>query len=327
MEKVVIFILGYRARKFLEAGSMSSIMVAAKRIGGAEVRAVYLDNYSRDGSVELVLERYPDVDLLVSPRNYMYCKGTNTGIQYAYHRYKPDYFILVDADNYCEPDAYDELLRFALEHKEAGLIQPLVRNSVDKNVLYSCGHRYIDDVFCRPLREIPDDRARLLDLPSCSISSTLVKTEVFARCGLLDPIFEIYYESSDLSFRARNAGFKCACHDRAVTYNDGAKVSDIDNYHEGYYRNRNGLIFWKKHEEFKYQKLLEIQLKEYEKLTSELARHEFGLGMIAESTRKGIEDGMRIAAEYDTIAEPPVSLDAFDKTTAVLLQSGILLNR
>lgn len=322
MKKIVIFILGYRAAPFLKAGSLASIITAARNIKDAETRLVFLDNYSRDGSVEHILENHPEVDLLVSPRNHMYCKGTNVGIQYSYKRYKPDYYILVDADNHCEPDAYDELVRFAGSHAQVGLVQPLVKNSLDKSILYSCGHRYVDDIFCRPLREIPNDLDHLHDLPSCSISSTLVKAEVFEQCGLLDPIFEIYYESSDLSFRARNAGFKCACHVGAVTYNDGAKVSDIGNYHEGYYRNRNGLIFWKKHNEDFYQRLVQAQLPVYEALDEKARQSEYGLGMIDESTRKGIEDGIAAASRLDPIGQENVSLDSYDKADAILLQTG-----
>lgn len=322
MKKIVVFILNYRAISFLKDGSLNSTILAAKNIKDAKVNLVFLDNYSMDGSVEYVLKNNPEVDVLVSPRNYMYCRGINVGLQYIYKRYKPDYYILVDADNYCEPNTYDELVKFAILNKRAGLVQPLVKNSLDKNILYSCGHHYIDDIFCRPLREIPSDKKQLIDLPSCSISSTLVKAEVFEKCGLLDPIFELYYESSDLSFRSRKAGFSCACHMSAVSYNDGAKVSEVNNFHEGYYRNRNGLIFWKKHDENVYQKLLQIQLSVYDKLNDKLNKTEYGLGIIDESTRRGIEEGIRITSNLGVFEERVVRLDEYNKTDAVLLQSG-----
>src|SRR5581483_11248503 len=100
-----------------------------------------------------------------------------------------------------------------------------LRDAADPATLYSCGHRFTDDHWCLPRKELPESPDELLDLPGCSISSTLVRRAVLERCGLLDPIFEIYYESADLCFRARAAGFRIACCADAVTYNEARRAT------------------------------------------------------------------------------------------------------
>lgn len=321
MKNVVVFILGYRSMPFLKAGVLDSIRVAANNIEGANVRLVFLDNYSRDGSIRYIMDRYPDVDLLLATKNHMYCKGTNIGMQYGFKRYEPDYFILVDADNPCEPTAYDELVKFADSNTDCAMVQPLVKSYSDKSLLYSCGHIYVDGIFCRPIKTIPEDLAVLQDLPSCSISSTLVRTSALVKSGLLDPIFDMYYESSDLSFRLRDMGYKCACAPKAIAYNEGTIVSNVDNYHESYFRHRNSLIFWKKHDEESFNKLLSIHKETYDRLNEEFKNSEYCLDIIKESTRKGIEDGIKIASNLDRNSFRAVSIKEYEKSDAILLQS------
>lgn len=322
MKKVAILILGYRALPFLKSKLIESIHLAASRIEDAEVNIVYLDNYSRDGSVEYLLRNHPDIDVLSATYNYMYCKGTNVGIKYCHDRYHPDYFILVDGDNLCEPDAYNELVKFANAHASVGLVQPLVKSFVQKDVLYSCGHVYADDVFCRPLKNIPSDESALHNLPSCSISSTLIKSEVFSRCGLIDEIFVMYYESSDLSFRARQEGFSCACATKAITFNEGTVASEFDDFHRVYYRHRNGLIFWKKHDEIKFKKIKDIQVCRLNVLNEILDKKRYADNMLEESERKGIEDGLRIAESTDFATRNYESMEVFEKTDAILCQTS-----
>lgn len=317
--KVVVFVLGYRAIDFLKNGSLDSIILASQKIDGSKVNIVYLDNYSRDGSVQYLMRKYKNIDLLLSPKNYLYCKGVNIGIQYAYQKYRPDYFILVDADNPCEPNAYRELVNFANKNTSIGIIQPQIKSLENSKILYSCGHFYERGIFCKPLRTVPSNKKYLLNLPSCSISSTLFRTRVFEICGLLDPIFEIYYESSDISFRARKAGFKCACCLKAISYNKRTNI-DYDNFHKCFYRNRNGLIFWRKHDKNNYNKLLNIQLKKYDSLNKKLNKQKYITNIINESTRSGVEEGLKITQKEGFSESRLVNIKDFNKTDFILLQ-------
>ncbi|NTW27138.1 MAG: glycosyltransferase family 2 protein [Candidatus Moranbacteria bacterium] len=321
-KKIVVLVLGFRALSFIKKGYLASIIKAADKIKNAKVDIVYLDNYSRDGSVPYIMKNYKNIDLLSATENYFYCKGVNVGLQFSYQKYRPDYFMLVDADNPCEESAYGKLIDFANKNAKVGIVQPLVKGLSDSNRVYSCGHVYENGISCRPLREIPKNKKILLNLQSCSISSTLVKTKVFEKCGLLDPIFKIYYESSDLSFRARKAGFLCACHVEAVCFNEGAKVSKTDNFHEGYFRNRNNLIFWKKHDNEKYEILKKIYQERHKQLNVKLANLKYVTDMEEESERRGIEDGIKITKKMVAGIKNEERIDKFDKTDAIVIQEA-----
>ncbi len=316
----VVLILGYRAKSDLIAGVMKSICAAAARLP-PPYRVVYLDNYSRDGSVQWLADHHPDIDVLLAPYNLMYCKGVNTLVQYAAYRYSPAFYLLVDADNPAAPEAYRHLVDYMESHPRCGIAQPLVRSPSDPNRIYSCGHVYSETHWCRARTELPADPALLDDLPSCSISSTVIRASLFERCGLLDPIFESYYESSDLGFRARAQGFTCACVPKALAYNEGTEAMTADSIHHRYYFNRNRLIFWRLHNERVFFIVAREAVNGLTKLSERLAESEFGLDPVSEGTRRGLAAGLHVAMWADLLPRPQVALHGFDKSNAVLLQT------
>jgi hypothetical protein len=147
---------------------------------------------------------------------------------------------------------------------DVGLVQPLVLSKLNPSNVYSCGHKFNESLFCIPIRTQSDDMQALNNLESCSICSSMLRVEALRKIGLLNNYFKIYYKSSDLSFRMRYGGYKCACYKKAIAYNEGTKVSCGHNYHEVYYRMRNNIIFWNIHDKKKYKlihKLYKEQLK------------------------------------------------------------------
>jgi GT2 family glycosyltransferase len=316
-----VLVLSFRARNLLESGFLASVRAAAAAING-EVHIVYLDNYSRDGSVQWLTEHAPDVDVLLSPTNSLYCAGVNTLVQYAARRYQPKYYLLADADNIAEPDCYRQLVDFLADSPQHGIAQPLVRGLTDTTTIYSCGHRFTPDHWCLPNTELPADRAALLDLPSCSISSTAIRASVFERCGLLNPVYEIYYESADISARARVVGFRLACVAEAIAYNDGTEAVGIDSMHHRYYFNRNRLIYWRLHDREIFDEVAADSRSRLAMLDARLAASDYGLDAAAESIRRGLAVGLALTADADALSHPVPRLYDYDKTAAVLVQTG-----
>jgi GT2 family glycosyltransferase len=283
-------VLGYRSKPFIDRGYFESIKKATNLLNDAKL--VFLDNYSRDGAITYLIDRYYDIDILLSPRNYMYCRAVNYGLQYIYHRYNPNYYILVDSDNPCDINAYCQLVNYIKKHPSAGMVQPVVRKLQNPSLIYSCGHYIDEDYNCRTIKELPDDLSELDDLKSCSISSTLIKKDLFLKCGLLDTRYELYWESMDLAYRARKEGFKCACCPTAFTFNEGGYLAEVDSFHERYYRIRNKIIFYWKNDKDIFNLVMPSLNKMLEQLEDKNRKSEFGLSVSEEATRQGILDGL-----------------------------------
>lgn len=315
----VVFVLGHRAYDCMRDGTFRTLAKAAQGIGAP---IVYLDNYSRDGSIDYILEYHPECDVLMTPSNLLYCDGINAGLQYIFRRYNPDYYILSDADNRVESDCFEHLLQRAAVDLRAGIIQPLVCSLGTPGKLYSCGHRYDDNHQCWPMHALPSDLSVLDDLPSCSILSTLFRREVFAQCGLLEPIFRIYYESSDISFRAREAGWRCVCERKAIAYHEGNPGLDRNSFHLRYYINRNWLIFWRFHDVERYETVAHFQSGRLRDLQARFEESEFGLNAFEEPIRSGILDGLRTARGLSPAVRNVPALETYRKESSVLLATG-----
>ncbi len=325
---VVIHVLGYRAFRYLEQGSLNQMIEAAKRISNCSVYLVFQDNYSQDGSIQVAMNT-KNIDVLLSTENLMYTGGINSGLQYIEYRYHPDYVILADADNFCEKETYQKLMLFMEQNPKVGMTQPLVVSKKDHSHIYSCGHSYVDGIFCRRIRTLPDKPIDLLDLKSCSICSSIIRMDILRRIGLLNECFKIYYESSDLSFRIRKAGYLCACNQEAIAYNEGTAVSTTANYHEAYYRRRNGLLFWYMHDKYAFLKMKEICLKELELLMKDYNDNEFCTDCIKESTRKGIIDGLALCEKHspDELRSMTPWLNNYNKSRVIVLCQGDEIHR
>jgi GT2 family glycosyltransferase len=319
--KLVVFVLSYRSAGHIRGGSLDRIVEAANEVPGSRVPVVVLDNYGCDGSLNLILERHRDLDVLMAPRNLFYCDGVNAGLRYIFKRYNPDFYILCDADNYVEPGTFSKLADRAMRDTDAGIVQPLVKGR-STEALYSCGHFYNELFQCRPMSQLPPEPDILTRLPSCSILTTLFRKEVFINCGILDPIFKIYYESSDIGFRARQQGWRCVCETQAVAYHDGSDALGPEKFHMRYFINRNWLIFWSMHDREKYERVSSWQQRTLEDLERRFAADDYGLGEQEEAIRAGIRDGLLAAETSSTSSRTVEHIGAYDKSQCILIRGA-----
>ncbi len=89
----------------------------------ARYETIVVDNGSTDGTVELVRERFPDVQLVEQP-NLGLAAGWNRGIESASGRF----ILLLNADAWIAGDAVEALLTHAEDHVEAAIVAPKLLN-------------------------------------------------------------------------------------------------------------------------------------------------------------------------------------------------------
>jgi GT2 family glycosyltransferase len=83
--------------------------------GGMTVRVV--DNASGDGTSEMVRHEFPDVSLIVAPRNLGFAAASNVAIQTG----NAPYVLCLNPDTQVTPGALDRLLGLMDEHPEVGI--------------------------------------------------------------------------------------------------------------------------------------------------------------------------------------------------------------
>jgi len=94
---------------------------------------IVVDNHSRDGSVELVREFFPQVKIIASPENLGHHRGNNLGIKNSSGKY----VLILNTDIAILDDGLDRLYQFMESHPQVALAGPRLRNP-DGSIQLSC---------------------------------------------------------------------------------------------------------------------------------------------------------------------------------------------
>ncbi len=229
------------------------------------VTIVVVDNGSKDGSVDFIKTKFPEVTLLELPENTGFTGGVNTGIKYALkHDY--EFIVLFNNDALASKDWVKNLVQAAQNDESAGIVTGKFM-LMDKKHLDSTGD--ILSIWGLPF---PRGRNELdtgqFDLPEyvfgATGGATLYRTKMLRKIGIFDDNFFAYFEDVDMSFRAQLAGWKVLYTPDAVAYHHLSQTSSrhgsfaryhsIKNFILLYNKNMPGWLFWK------YKPLFFIQL-------------------------------------------------------------------
>jgi N-acetylglucosaminyl-diphospho-decaprenol L-rhamnosyltransferase len=187
-------------------------------VRGNEV--IVVDHGSTDGTVALVLERFPEVRLIEQENRGM-GGGNNAGMRAAHGRYA----LLLNSDAWVVDDAIERLAAYADAHPEVAVVGPRLVNpdaSLQPSVrgfptLWRLATEYF---FLRKLA--PHTRAfnafygggfeydRAAEVESLYGAALLVRREAADAVGLFDESFFMFSEETDWLYRFRQAGWRIA---------------------------------------------------------------------------------------------------------------------
>lgn len=205
-----IVIVSYNVRDLLKA-CLNSI----SRGGVAEPEVWVVDNASTDGSVEMIRQCFPTVNLILNHENAGFPKANNQAIL----RCSGSFVLLLNPDTVVKADAFNILIKYLERHPETGLVGPKLLNA-------DGSHQYSVMPFLRPMEIILETfflhgwyrrsrDHRVLDnrtprpVDALSGAAILVRREVFDRIGLLDEKL-FWTEDMEFCFRAHQAGIGVA---------------------------------------------------------------------------------------------------------------------
>ena len=182
---------------------------------GLRVQTLIVDNASKDDSVAVIRERFPDCELIVNPVNVGFGRANNQALPRCAGRY----VLLLNTDAFVSPDTLSRTLAAMEADPACGVLGVLLTDS-DGSVQPSC--RYFPTpwnsflVHTGLARWFP--RARLIDDPRWDPSRPahcdwvpgcyyLIRREVLAQVGLFDPRYFLYMEEVDHCRAVRDAGW------------------------------------------------------------------------------------------------------------------------
>jgi hypothetical protein len=194
------------------------------------LETVVVDHGSRDGTLELVRERFPEARL-IEQENRGLAAGWNAGIAATGGRY----VLLLNADAWLLDDAVERLVAFADDHPEAAVVGPRLLNpdgSLQRSVrgfptLWRLATEYL---FLRKLAPRSEalnafyaggfDHDAVREAEFVMGACLLVRRDAIEEVGPADEAFFLFSEETDWCYRFVRAGWK-------VLFYPGAEVAHV----------------------------------------------------------------------------------------------------
>lgn len=214
--KLSVIIVNYNVRFFLEQ-CLFSVRNASKDIT-SEIFVV--DNNSVDGSVKMVKEKFPEVQIIENKENLGFSKANNQVIRIA----KGEYLLLLNPDTVVEDETFSKMIRFMDTHDDAGGLGVKMMDGKGKFLPESKRGLPTPEVafykvfgFARlfPRSKIFGryhlgflDKNKVSEVDILAGACMLLRRKTIDITGLLDEAFFMYGEDIDLSYRIMKAGYK-----------------------------------------------------------------------------------------------------------------------
>lgn len=189
--------------------------------------------------------------LIKNKENYGFAEGNNIGIRFSLNNLDPEYILLLNNDTVVGKNFLDELVKTGENNKEIGILGPKIYFYDKPNIIWSAGCK----ISWKLSRGIQIGTSELdqgqfntqRKVEYVSGSAFLIKTEVIQKIGLMDRKYFLYFEESDWTLRANQAGYGSLYVPTAQIWHkisqSGGGMSKTTGL---YYITRNRWIFMKK---------------------------------------------------------------------------------
>lgn len=213
-----IIIPNYNGMKYIENCLAS--------LANEPAEVIVADNDSKDGSRELVQEKFPTVRLLALDQNYGFCTAVNRGIAES-KRYKTTYVILLNNDTIVEPGFVRALERALDRDRKAFSAAARMVNLYHPERIDDAGDYYcaLGWAFAagKDKPAAAYDKARQI-FSACG-GACIYRRSILEQIGMLDENHFAYLEDVDIGYRARIYGYRNLYVPEAVVRHAGSGVS------------------------------------------------------------------------------------------------------
>lgn len=197
--------------------ALLSVRQAAR---GLDVEIFVVDNDSKDDSVEMVRQKFPEVCLIANRHNPGFSIANNQAIRQASGKY----ILLLNPDTVVEEDTFKKCLAFMEAHPDAGGLGVKMIDGAGKFLPESkrgfpspwvafCKSAGLSRLFPKSkifnryhLGFLDENETQEVDVLAGAFM--LLRKSALDKAGLLDEAFFMYGEDIDLSYRLVKAGFK-----------------------------------------------------------------------------------------------------------------------
>lgn len=198
---VILVVINYNEKEWLV-----NCLPSLKETDYPNFKIILIDNASKDGSAQFIKDNFNDIELIRNRRNVGLTRAVNLGINIAIDR-GAKYVVIFNPDIKVVPDWLRELVRIVEKNTNIGISMPLhydysgekidfnLLNILNKNIQYQ------NDKNLGNLKES-------YELTSAIGGCMMININVIKKIGLMDPIYFLCAEDSDLARRVIFHGYK-----------------------------------------------------------------------------------------------------------------------
>jgi len=215
--EVTVIIPNYNNVKLLD-----NLLISLKK-SDTPFKTVIVDNNSKDNSVELIKQKYPEVNLIENEVNKGFAKAVNQAIRVSDTKYV---FLLNNDTTVCSNTISALLKTIKRDEKIFSVTSKMIQYH-DKNLIDDAGDEYTllswskKIGYNHDISEYNEDR----EVFGACAGAALYNRQYFDIIGLFDEDFESYVEDMDLNFRARIYGYKSYYSSNAIVYHYGSATT------------------------------------------------------------------------------------------------------
>lgn len=209
MKKTAVVILNYNGKKFLE-DFLPAVIEKSRHIADIWVA----DNNSSDDSIELLKQKFPEVNIITNPENGGYASGYNVALK----QIEAEYYILLNSDIEVTDNWIEPVISLMDTDNNIAACQPKILSFYETEKFEYAGAAggFIDTYgypFCRGrmFQNIETDNGQYDDAMEvfwASGACMFVRAELFHKYEGFDDDFFAHMEEIDLCWRMKNFGHK-----------------------------------------------------------------------------------------------------------------------
>lgn len=222
MIKSTVVIPNYNGIKYIEA-CLESLYGGTTK----ELAIIVVDNASTDGSMELVRDRFPQVQLIRNQQNTGFSHAVNQGIRAS----KTPYVILLNNDTQAELSFVHELEKVLDSDRNKKIFSASAKlvSLYDKDKTDDAGDYYcaLGWAYARGKDKDPNKYTADCDIFAACAGAAIYRRELLEenQVGLFDEEHFAYFEDIDIGYRAKIFGYRNRFAANSIVYHAGSATS------------------------------------------------------------------------------------------------------
>lgn len=224
-------------------------------------KIVVVDNNSSQENKEKLMKEADDlVDIVWLDQNYGGAGGFENGMKYANEIYEPDWFWLMDADAFPEPDCLEKLLAHSSYSARIGILAPLIFG-VDLKEYQLYHHKVISKYLYRDIPIFTSYNDIINDVTKIEADAfvgPLVSKAAVDEFGYADGGLFIYGDDLEYTYRVSRKFDVLLVKDAIINHRDQPvnKQQKPSNWWKDYYAFRNWFLFIDKYKQNSFQSII-----------------------------------------------------------------------